>query len=189
MCQNDHLLRDYLKAHPCHHEYRETWPIQGEMIVHLSLADSLPPRHVSSSILAIVLDSDQNVLFLWPDRSTGNIAHLLIGGRPEPGETPEQTAIREVGEETGWRVRPIRMIGFRHFHQIEPRSENTDRPYPDFIQPIYAARAEAFEPGLLLQNDQIPCELRGFGRTEQAIEPAQRPLLYAAANDVRHCVD
>jgi hypothetical protein len=154
------------------------------MIVRLSLAEALPPCHVSSSILSVVLDSDQNVLFLWPDRPSGYIAHLLIGGRPEPGETPEQTAIREVGEETGWRVRPLRMIGFRHFFQIEPRSEKTDRPYPDFIQPIFAARAERFDPELLLPNDHIPCQFWSLANTKQAIEPAQHPLLDAAAREV-----
>lgn len=184
MPQNEDLLREYLSAHPFHHELRERWPVQGEMIVRLSLADALPPSHVSSSILSIVLDPDQNVLFLWPDCPSGYIAHLLIGGRPEPGETPEQTAMREVGEETGWRVRPLRMIGFRHFFQLEPRSEETDRPYPDFIQPIFAARAERFDADLILQNDHIPCRFLSFGNARQAIEATQHPLLDAAAREV-----
>ena len=181
MVQRNDLLRTYLTTHPSHHEFRERWPVQGEMIVRLNLAETLPPAHVSSSILAIVLDSNQKVLFLWPSNKSGNISHLL-GGRPDPGETPEETAIREVGEETGWRINPNQMIGFRHFFQLEPRSEESDRPYPDFIQPIYAARAVVFEKGLLQPNDQIPAEFLDLATVEQRLESAQHPLLHAAAN-------
>ena len=36
---------------------------------------------------------------------------MVPGGRLEPGETPEQTAIRELGEETGLEVRVVRELG------------------------------------------------------------------------------
>lgn len=180
MTQRDEEVRAYLAAWPAHWEGRERWPVQGEMSVRLSLAERLPPGQVSSSILAIVLDERRRVLFLWPSRPSGSIAHLLIGGRPENGETPEETSIREVGEETGWRVEPIRMIGFRHFFQLEPRREESDRPYPDFIQPIFAARALEFEPQRLIAKDRIEAEFLEFDEVERAIEAGQRPLLYAA---------
>jgi 8-oxo-dGTP pyrophosphatase MutT (NUDIX family) len=155
------------------------------MRVRLSLAESLPPAHVSSSILSIVLNWRQQVLYLWPSHRSGSISHLLIGGRPEDGETPEQTAIREVGEETGWRVEPVRMIGFRHFFQLEPWSEKSDRPYPDFIQPIYVARAVEFDKRIVIPGDRIPAEFIDFAAAESAIDIAQRPLLYAARARVR----
>jgi 8-oxo-dGTP pyrophosphatase MutT (NUDIX family) len=120
------------------------------------------------------------VLFLYPSTPNGSIAHVLIGGRPEPGETPEQTIIREVGEETGWEVEPIQMIGFRHFFHLEPRSEKTDRPYPDFIQPIFAAIAVAYNANLALPNDRIPAEFIDFVTADDMTESAQRPLLRAA---------
>ena len=181
----DEFLQAYLNAHPAHHEMAEHWPVQGALRVRLCLATSLPPAHVSSSILAIVLNTDRQVLYLWPATPTGSIAHLLIGGRPQPGETPEATAIREVGEETGWRITPHRMIGFRHFFHLEPQSAaESDRPYPDFIQPIFAAYAGAFDPRLRVVNDRIPAEFMDLAAAAQATDFAQRPLLYAAADDL-----
>lgn len=186
--RQDDLLHTYLSSHPHHHEFREHWHIQGEMRVRLSLAKKLPPTHVSSSILSVVVDSMQRVLFLWPSEKSGNISQLLIGGRPEPGETPEETAIREVGEETGWRIKPIQMIGFRHFFHLEPRSMASDRPYPDFIQPIYAAVAVVFDPDLLRPDDQIPAEFLDLAYVEQTLEPSQHPLLHTAVNVCRDSV-
>ena len=175
------ILQSYLAAHPALHETTEQWPIQGTLRLRLALATTLPPAHVSSSILAIVMAPDRRVLCLWPEDMSGSIAHLVIGGRPEPGETPGLTATREVAEETGWRIRPIRMIGFRHFFHLEPRSEKTDRPYPDFIQPIYAATALEFDESLLIPTDRIPAAFLDFQTAFHATAPAQRPLLKAAA--------
>lgn len=175
-------LRAYLDSNPAHHETTEHWPIQGKLKVSLSLASTLPPVHVSSSILAIVLDADRQVLFLHPSTPSGSIAHVLIGGRPNVGETHAETVIREVGEETGWRVEPIRMIGFRHFFHLEPWSPKSDRPYPDFIQSIFAARAVAFDPDLLVLTDRIPAEFIDVATVERMTDMGQRPLLLAAVN-------
>lgn len=177
-------VRSYLEAHPAHHETIETWPVQGRLRVRLSLADLLPPARVSSSVLSIVLNRDRQVLFLYPSDPTGTIAHLLIGGRPEEGEAPTETAIREVAEETGWHITPAKIIGFRHFFHLEPQSSKSDRPYPDFVQPIYAARAEAFVPESIIAGDRIPAEFMPYETAENLIEPAQRPLLRAAMNAV-----
>jgi 8-oxo-dGTP pyrophosphatase MutT (NUDIX family) len=178
--RRDKLLQAYLDLHPAHHETTERWPIKGEMRVRLSLATTLPPAQVSSSVLSIVLDAHQRVLYLWPTERSGSIHQALIGGRPNAGETPEQTVVREVGEETGWLVEPIRMIGFRHFVHIEPWSNESDRPYPDFIQPIFVSRAVRFEPERAIPEDRIPAEFIGFEQAERATDSAQRPLLRAA---------
>tara|TARA_R110002094_G_scaffold48605_1_gene60311 strand:- start:288 stop:632 length:345 start_codon:yes stop_codon:yes gene_type:complete len=104
----------------------------------------------------------------------------MPGGRPDEGETPEETVIREVAEETGWKVRPIKMIGFRHFFHTEPRSSQTDRPYPDFIQPIYVTLAESFDPNAIIPGDRIPAEFMDYAVVEERIEEGQRPILRAA---------
>ena len=176
----DDSVDHYLGRYPFHHESIESWPIQGRMRVRLSVADSLPPAAVSSSILAIVMNAQRQFLYLWPSQPSGSISHFLIGGRPEGNETPEETAVREVGEETGWQIRPLQMIGFRHFFHLEPRAEKTDRPYPDFIQPIFAARATAFDPALLLPDDQIPAEFIDLATAAKYTERSQHPLLTAA---------
>ena len=183
MITPDALTR-YLAAHPWHHETVEHWAVQGDLRLRLSLATDLPPPHVTSSILAIVVNSRAQVLYLWPSDTRGSIAHLVLGGRSIPGETPEATVVREVGEETGWRVVPVRMIGFRHFFHLGPRSDQTDRPYPDFVQPIYAASALEFDRDLLIPEDRIPGEFIDLATVECKIDPAQQPLLHAAAQAV-----
>ncbi|HWB54476.1 MAG TPA: NUDIX hydrolase [Tepidisphaeraceae bacterium] len=179
-------LKTYLDSHPAHHETTETWPVQGQLRVRLCLGSTLPPAEVSSSILAIVVNSCQQVLFLHPSTPNGSIAHVLIGGRPEPGEKPEQTIVREVGEETGWQIEPGRMIGFRHFFHLEPRSDRTDRPYPDFIQPIFAASAVAYNANLALPDDLIPAQFIDIEIAQGLIEAAQCRLLRAAAFFSKH---
>jgi len=53
-----------------------------------------------------------------------------------------------------------------------------DRPFPDFVQPIYAAEAQNFDAGLL--PDEHPSEFVGAEWVLAVIHPAQRPLLEAA---------
>lgn len=173
-------VQRYLATHPSHHEAFETWPVQGRLRVRLSLSETPPPAVVSSSILAIVFNHEGRVLYLYPMEKTGSIAQLLIGGRPQAGESPQETVVREVSEETGWRVRPGRMIGFRHFHHLEPFSPQSDRPYPDFIQPIHVARAESLVEKLVVPGDHLPAEFMAYERVEKLIDPGHWPLLRAS---------
>jgi 8-oxo-dGTP pyrophosphatase MutT (NUDIX family) len=70
-------------------------------------------------------------------------SHLWPGGRREPGESLEQTAIREVLEETGWRLDPhtLQALGWLHFEYLTERPPGWRFPHPDFVQLIYTARA------------------------------------------------
>jgi 8-oxo-dGTP pyrophosphatase MutT (NUDIX family) len=52
------------------------------------------------SIKAVVLDGSDRVLLLRNERDEWE----LPGGRIEIGETPEECVVREVLEETGWKV-------------------------------------------------------------------------------------
>ncbi len=175
-------LTKFIEAHPSHSEYDETWPLDPPipLRVRLGLASVLPPLEVRSSILAIVSHGADQVLFIHPAQPSGDIAHLIPGGRPEPGETPEQTLIREVGEETGWRVTPKGIVGFRHLRHLGPILPSmSDRPYPNFIQAIYAATADAFDERLLLPGEP-PCELVDATWAERVTRPEHRLLLAAA---------
>lgn len=130
----------------------------------------------------MVFNRGGQVLYLAPENLKGGISNLIPGGRPDPGETPEETIIREVAEETGWLVKPIKMIGFRHFFHLEPRSPRTDRPYPNFIQPIYVAVAESFDANAIIAQDRIPAEFMDYAEAGERIAKEQRPLLYVAAD-------
>jgi ADP-ribose pyrophosphatase YjhB (NUDIX family) len=155
--------------------------------VRLCLASSQPPDAWRSSILGIVALADETVLFLQPAEPSGTIAHVLVGGRPEPGESPEETLRREVAEETGWLVEPVGLVGFRHFHHLgPPHPRLVDRPYPDFLQAVYAATAERYDSAALHPHE-IPCEPVGARWALAVTEPAQRPLLRAALRAVSAC--
>jgi ADP-ribose pyrophosphatase YjhB (NUDIX family) len=178
----DETLRTFLEAHPAHFEGREEWPLDPavSLDVRHCLAAALPPAEWRSSTLAIVTLADDTVLFLNPASPSGALAHVLVGGRAEGAETPEETLRREVAEETGWLAEPVAVVGFRHFRQPEPpHPQLADRPYPDFVQPIYAARAARFDSAALLPNE-IPCEPVDARWAIRATQPAQRPLLRAA---------
>ncbi len=60
------------------------------------------------SAAAIIRNEDNEVLL---HQRADNGKWSLPGGALEPGEEPAQTVIREVFEETGLNVRPIRLVG------------------------------------------------------------------------------
>ncbi|MER7043994.1 NUDIX hydrolase [Streptomyces jumonjinensis] len=102
------------------------WTVHGERQIYanpwvsLWLADVQQPdgcrlehhvvrmRHLA---VAAVLDDRRRVLMMWRHRFiTDTWGWELPMGLIEPGETPEQTAAREVEEETGWRVGALRPL-------------------------------------------------------------------------------
>lgn len=60
----------------------------------------MPDIHVSA---AIILDPDRRVLVV---RKQGTTRFMQPGGKPEPGETPAETLIRELHEELGLELAP-----------------------------------------------------------------------------------
>ncbi|MBA3431098.1 MAG: hypothetical protein H0U16_06415, partial [Actinobacteria bacterium] len=83
-------------------------------------------------------------------------------------------------EETGWKVKVGEIVGFRHFRHLgPPHPRMVDRPYPDFVQPIYVAEAQSFDASLLLP-DELPSEFVAADWAIAVTDPAQRPLLQAA---------
>jgi hypothetical protein len=59
-----------------------------------------------------------------------------------------------------------------------------DRPYPDFLQPIYAATAEVYDGDLLLPKE-APCRFVDADWALEVTKPAHRPLLAAALRVTR----
>lgn len=88
-------------------------------------------------------------------------AHVLPGGRREPGETLRQTLERELLEETGWTIGVARLIGVVRLHWLQERPAHLpeDSPYyPDFLWLIHTAEAAAHRPEALQpqEGDGVP---------------------------------
>jgi 8-oxo-dGTP pyrophosphatase MutT (NUDIX family) len=59
----------------------------------------------------VVLDEQDRVLLMWRHRHvTGTWGWEIPAGRVEEGELPEEAAVRETEEETGWRPGPLTLI-------------------------------------------------------------------------------
>jgi 8-oxo-dGDP phosphatase len=82
-------------------------------------------RHLA---VAAVLNDDREILMMWRHRFiTDSWAWELPMGLIEKGETPAQTAAREVEEETGWRPGPLRPLIY-----AEPANGITDAEHHVF---------------------------------------------------------
>ncbi len=101
------------------------------------LHDTLPPLEFVTSVRAIVLTSEGVAVLHNPDE-----AHVVPGGRLEDGEDLLSALSREVLEETGCRLAEPVYLGFTHFEHQTPKPDGYPYPYPDFIQVVYASRAE-----------------------------------------------
>jgi 8-oxo-dGTP pyrophosphatase MutT (NUDIX family) len=121
------------------------WTVHGEREIYdsewmrLVLVDVEVPgidrfdHHVIRYPLAasgtVVRDPDRGVLLLWRHRFiTDTWGWEIPAGRIEPGETPEQAAVRETVEETGWRPGPLRSLG-----SYAPSNGSSDQRFHMFL--------------------------------------------------------
>lgn len=77
-------------------------------------------RYGGKTATAIILYPENKILLILRDTVPFKGYWALPGGRLDPGETIEQTCIREIKEETGLEVTIVRKIGEYH----EPGQED-----------------------------------------------------------------
>ena len=105
-------------------------------------------------VAAIVRDAEGRILF---QRRSDDNQWSLPAGSLDPGEEPARGIVREVWEETGLRVRPVRILGvvggaaFRHTY-----------PNGDQIEPTTTVFECRVEGGVLECRDGESQELRYF---------------------------
>lgn len=137
----DTELADFLQRHKASVTEATVWA-NGQMPLSVTsyLSQELPPAALVTSVRAVVIQKDQVLVIRDPISY-----HLLPGGRREANENLLQTLQRELQEETGWSLSEIKLIGFKHFHQLNTYPSTT-HVGPDFLQVIYTGKPAAFHP-------------------------------------------
>ena len=93
-------------------------------------------------VSAVALVRDRSVLSV---RKRGTSRFMLVGGKPEPGETPLQAAVRETREETSLELSDIALLGeFESEAANEPGHLLRSTVYTaEFVgEPVVAAEIE-----------------------------------------------
>lgn len=75
-------------------------------------ADANPPIR---TVAAVIEDADGRVLLV---RKRGSEILIQPGGKPEPGEAPRETLVRELAEELGVRLLPESMVFLGQFEDV-----------------------------------------------------------------------
>jgi 8-oxo-dGTP pyrophosphatase MutT (NUDIX family) len=124
----------------------------------------MPDIHVSA---AVIVDDTGRVLVV---RKQGTTRFMQPGGKPEPGETPSQTLIRELHEELGLRLDEADLEPLGTFV-----SEAANEPGPRVVAAAFSVSIAAAE---------------GVGQAELAelrwITPADAETLPLAPLSVEH---
>lgn len=114
-------------------------PVPNEM--HL-VADSIPPStDLTTTAFAFAFDGDRLLLTNINGRGWS-----VPGGHIEPGETPEETVRREVAEEAGARLGPLRVLGYQLIRIAAPKPVGYRYPYPDSFQLFYLSTVSFLDP-------------------------------------------
>jgi len=123
--------------HTEHDLYFVPKPNDARMI----LSDQLPPVEHTTAALVFAFESDRLLMTQLKSRGWD-----LPGGHIEPHETPEQSARREVFEETGARLQQLHCFAHYHIHIDAPKPKDYPYPYPDSYMVFYWAHIDFLEP-------------------------------------------
>lgn len=125
----------------------------------LYITDELPRADICGTAFGFAFDGDRLLMTRLKNRDWD-----IPGGGIEPGETPEQAAVREVMEETCARVEIVDLVGIQELELFGPKPEHSRWAYPLNVQVFY--RVKLLE--LLPFKDNFESLERGFIAPEAA---------------------
>jgi ADP-ribose pyrophosphatase YjhB (NUDIX family) len=93
---------------------------------------------------SVCVRDGQVLLARWVSALDGTRKWTLPGGGTDHGEDPYDTVIREVTEETGYTVEPVRLLGVDSLRRRDPRRFRADRDFHG-VRLIYEGRVTGGE--------------------------------------------
>ena len=134
--------------------------------------DADRPPALVPCVGAVVHDAAGRLLLIQRGHDPHRGAWSLPGGRIERGESPEEAVVREVHEETGLAVQPVRPVGQVAIPGDGVVFDVVDflcRPRPGEQHPVAGDDAAAVQFADLVTLERLPCTprlvetLRGWG--------------------------
>lgn len=109
------------------------------------------PREASGTVIR---HPDRGVLLLWRHRFiTDTWGWEIPAGGIDPGETPEQAAVREAVEESGWRPERLRRLG-----SYAPSNGTTDQVFHLFVADTAVHVGEPTDPTESERVEWVPLD-------------------------------
>ena len=114
------------------------WIPEGNT-VETYLSNELPGEEITAAYAFVFKDGK----FLMTDLREGERPTRRLdipGGHIDNGESPQQSCIREVYEETGVVIKVIKLVAYSSFTLTIPKPENYKYPYPKSYMVFYLCK-------------------------------------------------